>query len=135
MGAPTWPPIPPNARSARRSRALLDYPDLLRLADHAFDQPVHLAKVGEREMLTGLHALDALVVLERSGEYLRLARDELGFLRVHELRRVGGHGRAERRQREEVVGEGPQDVLALERAGHHVLREPRVEVAPRERHA
>src|SRR5919108_3989304 len=59
-----------------------------RLSDDALDQPVHLAQLGEREHVAGLHPLDARVVLQRTLKRVRAARHEVLALAVDQPRHV-----------------------------------------------
>src|SRR5207248_8584985 len=124
----------PRSAASARSRLVMAVGSA-RLADDALDEPVHLAQVGQREDLAGFEAVGARVVLQRTLERVRLVGGELLPLGVDQPGGVGGHGGPEGRQRQEIVVERTQDVLALVRAVLHLAREARVSVAPREGHA
>src|SRR3546814_2476056 len=56
---------------------------------HALDVPVHLQQVAVRHALAGLDHHFALLVLDRAGEGMELARDGIGHHRVAFLAQVG----------------------------------------------
>src|SRR3546814_4433161 len=70
---------------------------------HALDVPVHLQQVAVRHALAGLDHHFALLVLDRAGEGMELARDGIGHHRVAFLAQVGRHGIAIGRHLQHVL--------------------------------
>src|SRR5919199_4615678 len=71
--------------------------------DHALDEPVHRVQVLHREAVALLDPQLSLLVVERPGELVELAADELRLLARDQRLRLLRHLRAVRRQPDEAV--------------------------------
>src|SRR6266849_6435134 len=102
----------------------------LRAADHALDEPVHRVEVLDGQALPGRHAQLAALVVERALELVELARGQCRLLRRDRRLRLGRHGRAVRRDADEVVLEVSVVEAGLPGAVHRGLDAAEVVRAP-----